>query len=402
MLTDDKHNITKTLAFLFIPFLFLSLLTVTSLPNELREIGRLSSNLILYIGVFILICHFIINRNNFNTDINKLLSVYISFILLGIVYIISHFYNKNFYEDTTLLTLFLTFLLIVTFMNVKWTRNHIIIIGILCNFIILFLILHWYVLDFPTNRFKSIWRNPNGLGIVTLIMLFFQIISIRFLNNIGKIIFLGFILLNLIIMYSTTSRTVWISLIVILISFVVYKHFNRVFSYLFIITLPATFLFVFLYIKLQDTTVGNKLNDLSLEIFSKNFFSGRSDLWYEIWNGTLSSLWLGHGVGTRPRDIADVTLTAHNQYLQIIIDTGLIGLAAFSILLFFIWKILLSKLTENPIAKWSACFFIGILVYQSLEVSLFLNNPSYSHFQWLIISIGIGFVDKTSNFVKTN
>ena len=397
MLTNYNYNLKQTLAFLLIPFLFISLLTVTSLPKEIRELGMLSSKLILYIGLVIITVHFFMNRLHFLSEIRKYRLVYWGFFLLGIVYLISHIHNTNFYEDTTLLTVFLTFILIVSFININWTPNHIVLIGFIANILILFFVLHWYVLDFPMNRFKSILRNPNGLGIITLIMLFFQIISIKFLNRWGKGIFLIFIFLNLIIMFSTTSRTVWLTLLVILTAFITFKHFNKYFKYLFFIILPSTFLFVYSYINLQDTSLGTKLNDLSKDLFNKNFFSGRSELWSEIWNGIQPSIWLGHGIGTRPRDIADVTSSAHNQYMQIIIDTGLIGLIAFSVLLFFIWKLLLKKIHENDIAKWSACFFIGILVYQSLEVSLFMNNPSYSHFQWLIITIGIGFKDWTDD-----
>ncbi|WP_279401983.1 O-antigen ligase family protein [Piscibacillus salipiscarius] len=165
------------------------------------------------------------------------------------------------------------------------------------------------------------------------------------------------------------------------------------FSKLYFVVLPFVLIFVYFYVTLVNTSFGKQLNELSLKYFSKSFFSGRSELWEAIWQVGLKQPIFGHGIGLQPKEVTEFTLSSHNQYLQVFLETGFLGLIAFCILLFFIWKALL-KNSHTYVGAWSACFFIGILFYQSMEYSLFINNLSLSYLQWLIITIGISFNER--------
>ncbi|WP_307069642.1 O-antigen ligase family protein [Alkalibacillus filiformis] len=206
------------------------------------------------------------------------------------------------------------------------------------------------------------------------------------------------ICLNVVLVYVTTSRAVWLALLVSLISFIVIKFYREKSKHLFGITIGTSFTLVFLYIQLEGTRLGDWLNDQSREHFSKNFFSGRSGLWAELWEAIMASPVIGHGVGVHARDITSYQLTSHNQFLQTMLESGFIGFVILIGLLLSLWLLLLKNLNHG-VTVWSMSFFVGILVYQSLEMSLFINNTWFGLFQWLIICIGISFKD---NYTKTD
>jgi len=152
--------------------------------------------------------------------------------------------------------------------------------------------------------------------------------------------------------------------------------------------------FMGIYIWLKTTSIGNALNDLSLSIFNKNLFSGRIEVWEQIFHKIMEKPFLGYGVGVDARMFTEQRLTAHNFYLQVLLENGVVGLIIMLLVLFGIWK-LLNRNLESFAARWSACFMLGLLVYENLELTLTQNNLSIAMFQWLIITFGIQFIIKS-------
>src|SRR5699024_5751394 len=151
------------------------------------------------------------------------------------------------------------------------------ILGVL----LIFLFIHWVQLGFPDTRFKSIFQNPNYLAVLLFVMLYFKLLTITYGNVIDKVYVLTLILLNFILIYSTNTRSVLLAAVVILVSWIVMKGFQRVFPYLFHITIIANVFFIFFYVMLQNTRVGLFLNNLSMQLLGKNLYSGRAELWNE-------------------------------------------------------------------------------------------------------------------------
>jgi len=158
--------------------------------------------------------------------------------------------------------------------------------------------------------------------------------------------------------------------------------------YLLPITLFSNLTFSFVYIKIQSTNFGDWINTKSFEFFDKPFYSGRSTLWNSILIEIKEKQFFGFGLGTRAKDITSTHLSAHNQYLQLLIEGGAVGLVLFLILLLSIWKLLIKEI-DNFTTQISICFFIAILVYENFEMTLFQNNYSIAMLQWLIITIGV-------------
>ncbi|MGY2409959.1 O-antigen ligase family protein [Pseudomonas pergaminensis] len=132
-----------------------------------------------------------------------------------------------------------------------------------------------------------------------------------------------------------------------------------------------------------------ELSRLSAEIFQKSLDSGRSSMWsmlfelmtgYEVW---------GRGGGVQIKDISDIEYSAHNLYLQIYMQLGLVGEFMLIALLYSIWNFTFrgGDLYKVRIA---ASAFIGLLVINCFEVTLFQNNLVLSLPILVLIGIAAG------------
>ncbi|WP_068675322.1 O-antigen ligase [Oceanobacillus sp. Castelsardo] len=353
--------------------------------DVLKDIGLLSIYLTLFIMFLFLIRSFIYHK----AGLNNLKMIYIAISLLIFINTISFVFTKN-VNTTYFIQVIFLFLFILGSIRIKWDIQSVKLFGYVTSVFFLFIWIHGYVLDFP-NRFVSIYNNPNYLGVLLFCMLYFQIVSWKYSHTImEKIYFSIVILANLFLIYMTNSRSVLLAILIVIIVWFILRHTKKVYSYLFYAILLINFAFLFTYTKLKGTELGNSLNELSLEYTNKNLFSGRSEIWEQLFIKISEKPIWGHGMGIRASDIISIPLTAHNQYLQIVIEVGFIGLVIFLFLLYTVWKLLL-KNRDNDVAKLSAAFFIAILAYENLELTLFQNNYSIAILQWLIITIGISF-----------
>jgi len=147
-------------------------------------------------------------------------------------------------------------------------------------------------------------------------------------------------------------------------------------------------LFVVLYPYLNTIPVFIDFNHQIYEITGKNFFSQRERLWIVLIEAIKEQPITGYGSNVLPTDIIGKEVSAHNLYLQIFLQVGLVGLLLFLFMLWQIWEILrLGSL--NLQVRITGAFFIGILVHQAFEVSLTQNHLSIGMIQWTIIGIGI-------------
>lgn len=79
---------------------------------------------------------------------------------------------------------------------------------------------------------------------------------------------------------------------------------------------------------------------------------------------------------------------AHNQYVQVWLESGIFGSICFVTMLYVVWRVL-KKGLESSIVMWVACFFLGLLIYQSFEISLFFNMEPTGLLQWFILGLGV-------------
>lgn len=385
-----EGNKVKNESLFFI--LFFSLLILNTFVRTkfdlLTDIGEVTTILTFILMVYYLVRGWI---GRINDEVSSRYT-YLTLALLMIVYTFS-FFTSDHVDAFYFIKVFLLFSFIFGAIRIKWTTTHVKLFGYIFGLLTLLLIIHWMLSGVITHGFKSIFRNENYLAVLLFSMLYFNILTIKYSERLERAFFSALTLMNIILIVATSARSVLIGIVVIILAWVVLKQFRNKFSYLIYIVMFGNLLFVAIYAGIKNTAAGRFLNDISRSIFNKNLFSGRSEIWEGVIGAIPNNLWFGHGVGISAADVTSIHKTAHNMYLQLFLEVGVVGFVIFFLLILSIWKLLNHRL-DNFVSKWSACFLLGILVYESFELTLFQNNYSIAMFQWLIITMGINFTLK--------
>lgn len=373
--------------YLYIGSLFSLLLVNTLVRTQYKELFQYGewSLYATYLLVFLLLLMSVFARIEHPIS---LLYVQLTLSLYFLVVLFSYF-DSEYMDKGKFLLLFAHFVFILGAIRIKWKQQYIHIAGFIFGAMTILLFIHWMISGYDLQFFKSIYRNENYLGVLLFCLLFFHILSFRYSNRAWKPVFFIIAAINVFLVVASGARSVLIGILVMFLAVLISKFSQKLFEKLIYIVLAGNMFFVFLYVGLSHTAFGQKLNDMSYTIFEKNLFSGRHRIWEAVIRAFLEKPLFGHGVGVRASQVAETELTAHNMYLQVLLEFGLVGFVFFILLLITIWHVLM-KQQQNDVVKFSAYFMLGILVYNSFELTLFQNNYSIAVFQWLIIGFGIG------------
>lgn len=196
--------------------------------------------------------------------------------------------------------------------------------------------------------------------------------------------------LNLVIIFLSRSRGVWLALLVSLATFLLWKYITKyklVFSLYFLVFVALGVGIVCLTVFFPLVSLAS-LNDISGDFASKGLESGRERIWPTLLNLISDRPWLGYGAGAMPSNLTTIELSAHNYYLQVLLQVGGIGLGFIVLMLKEIWSLLrLSR--HNPRTRVIGSLFAGILFHQNFEVSLTQNNMALGILFFTIFGIGI-------------
>lgn len=383
------NNITKACNTLIIVFICVSILSLFENPS-LISIGRLSIDVLLIMSLIFVTFYLFNEKLNFQYHFQ----IACLFILLSVFYTYGYYLFRT---DTTIqpiIELILFFIFIFSLILIKWNKRDLNIISSLVAFFVIMFFYQWVTLDYPLFKFESVFRNPNALGAVLLVFSYFIILRAIYGNHFTKGFNIILMLIVLFLIYCTTSRTVWLSISAILIAWIIYYFFREKFKYLFPLALGLNLLFSVFYVISFNTVLGDFLDNWSRTLFGKGLYSGRHTLWNELFNHALNSPFLGYGYGTNFTEMNSKGQSPHNMYLQIMLESGAIGLITFILVLYFIWKMLLNNI-ETIAAKLSAFYLIGLLVYLNFETTIFPSTiVAIGIFQWLIITFGISFKEQ--------
>jgi len=251
-------------------------------------------------------------------------------------------------------------------------------------------LMQWVGNGMPIGYYKGHVANQNGFGSMLFLSLFFLLIPlVNRSPRVKRLMHTTGIITALLLIYASGARAAWLSVLVTFIVFTFWKLLTKgktrfkIFFLIFIIGLVIAFT---TYIQLPMTPLGNELNKMVFHITGQRLFSGRQSMWPILLDAITHRPWFGYGAGTTPGDISWITLSAHNWYLQTALQVGLIGLMAFVVLFYSLWK-LFWRGRNDPVVKLAASFMIGILFHQMFEVSLTQNSMGIALLQWLIIAI---------------
>jgi O-antigen ligase len=247
--------------------------------------------------------------------------------------------------------------------------------------------------------FSGVFVNPNVMAMYTLVV--FSLLLIVYNYDINdfvsdKLILICSILLYLIILL-TGSRSAFLSVNILLAIYIVYPYIQgRSFLYntLFIISLLGPITLALVLLNSKSLGYYEYIQSVSTELFGKQtILYERGIIWSKMINIILDNPIIGVGSGYTPSDFMNTGLSGHNLYLQIAMQSGILGLLSVFYLLWYLWDVLCRYGGGTP-ARVSASFLICVLFHQMFEVVLFQNNIPIAVGMWLVLSIGLGLCGK--------
>lgn len=206
--------------------------------------------------------------------------------------------------------------------------------------------------------------NSNTFGFyMTLSSVFFTIMFFEKDNSFLKSFFsIILVILSMFLVLQSGSRSSWLMYFFFIIIFLFIKIKDRDNSK--ILILSSLLLTAGLLIIFTDTNVMNRLNKL---------ISLNSSVRDVIWNTMIpyiqEKLFLGHGVDSFKYIVDEkIPKSAHNNLLEILFNTGLIGLILF---LTVLYKVYVEIIVVN---KDYLALFFAFLVVASFDHSVFTNK----------------------------
>ncbi|MDU0444103.1 O-antigen ligase family protein [Staphylococcus haemolyticus] len=267
---------------------------------------------------------------------------------------------------------------------------------------IIFVSLHFlvWIAQGLGRQFSSIYPNSNILGPFMFLAIYFILMRIFTISK--RTIPYIFLLIALIILIASDTRSVLLS---ILVGVAIYLLWNKIIKFkigsiiTFLIIVIGFGSVVFLYPKLPRWSQYGKLESWMLEHTGKSIMSGRADIWGRLSNLIDLRPVFGFGPNTVATDVIGRNASSHNLYINMALQTGYLGLIIFIFILFTIFMKYVYR-GQNKLVRLSAAGFIAILAHQLFEITLVQNQLSIGLFQWVVIATGAGITLKNYDVKK--
>lgn len=240
-------------------------------------------------------------------------------------------------------------------------------------------------------QLSAAFQNPNALGMSGFILLALGVFGGR-----GRLSGWVIAFLALVLIFLSGSRA---SLLAALISLITYcllpilRTSSSVYASYLIALLAFGFWSVCFVTGLVAEDLMRLADDLSREYLNKRIESGRNLVWEHVLELVVEKPFLGWGGGIDLSDVSEWEYSVHNLFLQVLFQTGLVGLFGVLLMIMLIW-IGLFKASETSYGRASASSFIGLLVLQFFEISLFQNNLALSFPIIVLVGFSMGYRER--------
>ena len=112
----------------------------------------------------------------------------------------------------------------------------------------------------------------------------------------------------------------------------------------------------------------------------------RELFWPIVLDLILARPYFGYGAGTILRDVSEITFSTHSHFLQVALQTGAAGLAAFIALLAALW-VLLHRQEDGALRALGLAVLTSVIVVNVFGITLLQNAVSIGVLQWTIIGL---------------
>lgn len=370
-------KLDRLTSFLLLGFFFLFILFAFRIGVEYRAV----SIIVFFFFILLIMGLTVYKKKNIKNRIKTL----IPFLIFQMFYFFSFDPDVPWIIYQPLMVLF-SFLIA----NLRWEKKQLKYFAIIAHLFLFFLVVR-------VNETQSVISleevSNNTYGVLAFLLSFFPTLYyIKYSNKYTPAGYIIILLLNIKIHNLTNTRSIILGISFTVLTYLLWGVISKnktFFNFYFLTLVIFVFLFTIIYPNL-DTYLGSfqKLNNLIIELTGKRILSGRNEIWNFLILLIKEKPFFGYGAGVSLNTFFDTTLSAHNLYLQIALQVGILGLVCFVVFLFLLWRQFWNN-RNRKVIRFSASFFIGILIYQTLEVSLLQNNFSLSLIQWFIIGLSL-------------
>ena len=275
----------------------------------------------------------------------------------------------------------------------RCSRKDYIFIGITASVSVSIFFLQWAYsgFSFRSVQFSSINEdyNPNSIGaIVYNAVIMLNIIScVLYSDSDRKKLQAAQVLGVLVLLASRCRGSIGAVFIYFLAEYFFRKcsETKRVKAYNFALLFMFSFAIIFtaVYASLAQTEIGAVLNVWSWQYTGKNFFSGRHRFWQALIEAIAVRPLQGYGLHVQPSTVTDIGLSAHNLYLQILLQCGFVGLFLLAAFTYRIAK----NVKASYLAPQGIAYFCAIIFNECFEPTITQIGFIYGCVTWLILGI---------------
>lgn len=264
---------------------------------------------------------------------------------------------------------------------------------------VVFSLVHWAVVG--DTQYRGLTNHKNSLGVV----LFFCFVGIAWAlthcqQAVSRLLYLYAAVACVALTYLTSSRAALLTLLTFSFFYATW-HFwcanRRRYFLVLALVLLGSLLIVPLYVYLSFSPYATTIDQVSVWLSGQRFFTGRNFVWpAHLLLISQAPLW-GHGFATESLALLKIAaglsenysgLSAHNLYIMIVTQTGLVGLAAFIVLITGLWH-LCYRIRSAPSGRIVGALILAYLVHEIFEVSMTQNNLINAWLFWLIVGLSL-------------
>ena len=346
---------------------------------SLKRLGYL----IILVGTGLMFFDYMINKSIIISTINLP-----EIIFLALVYLISIIFVPTFRAVSNMFSLLISIAVLIYFsqidlekINIKW-QKYIVGIQLIILFTPMMLGRGFSSID---SGYKSIFTTTTFVGLFSCISI--ELCVLCFLSSKERI-WEVYIIAWIYLVWCSKVRTALLGVLIVFLLIIIFKFINKKIRRS-ILKLAKWILFASLIIIIVIYPQFDRLpfyEEVSNYIYihtGKIFFSGRNEIWIEALNIAKKSPLLGYGLDYSQQ----FDISVHNSYLNILLQTGILGIFAFLLLINNILNTIIKK--NQFLSTILFIFAIVNLLISSAEVMLLQGQLVLQLVIWCLFGIGI-------------
>ena len=360
----------------------IALFEVAALFYNTASLKRLGY-LIILVGTGLMFFDYMINKSIIISTINLP-----EIIFLALVYLISIIFVPTFRAVSNMFSLLISIAVLIYFsqidlekINIKW-QKYIVGIQLIILFTPMMLGRGFSSID---SGYKSIFTTTTFVGLFSCISI--ELCVLCFLSSKERILEV-YIISWIYLVWCSKVRTALLGVLIVFLLIIIFKFINKKIRKSILklakwILFASLIIIIVIYPQFDRFPFYEEVSNYIYIHTGKIFFSGRNEIWIEALNIAKKSPLLGYGLDYSQQ----FDISVHNSYLNILLQTGILGIFAFLLLINNILNTIIKK--NQFLSTILFIFAIVNLLISSAEVMLLQGQLVLQLVIWCLFGIGI-------------